>query len=79
VDIDGVHIVGLANLPGEVAVNASQMFSANLFALVEAFWNEEEKRFRLDFKDEIIKGCVITYKGEFVNEIIRKLYQKGKN
>ena len=76
VDIDGVHIVGLANLPGEVAVNASQMFSANLFALVEAFWNEEEKRFRLDFEDEIIKGCVITYKGEFVNEIIRKLYQK---
>ena len=76
VDVNGVHIVGLANLPGEVAVNASQMFSANLFALVEAFWNEEEKRFRLDFKDEIIKGCVITYKGEFVNEIIRKLYQK---
>jgi len=79
VDVNGVHIVGLANLPGEVAVNASQMFSANLFALVEAFWNEEEKRFRLDFEDEIIKGCVITYKGEFVNEIIRKLYQKGKN
>jgi NAD(P) transhydrogenase subunit alpha len=77
VDIDGVHIIGLANLPGEVAVNASQMFSANLFALVEAFWNEEEKRFRLDFEDEIIQGCVITYKGEFVNEIIRKLYQKG--
>jgi NAD(P) transhydrogenase subunit alpha len=76
VDVNGVHIVGLANLPGEVAVNASQMFSANLFALVEAFWNEEEKRFRLDFEDEIIKGCVITYKGEFVNEIIRKLYQK---
>ncbi len=76
VDVNGVHIVGLANLPGEVAVNASQMFSANLFALVEAFWNEEEKRFRLDFEDEIIKGCVITYKGEFINEIIRKLYQK---
>ena len=76
VDVNGVHIVGLANLPGEVAVNASQMFSANLFALVEAFWNEEEKRFRLDFEDEIIKGCVITYKGEFVNEIIRKLYQQ---
>ena len=79
VDVNGVHIVGLANLPGEVAVNASQMFSANLFALVEAFWNEEEKRFRLDFEDEIIKGCVITYKGEFVNEIIRKLYQKGND
>ena len=76
VEIDGVHIIGLANLPGKVAVNASQMFSANLFALVEAFWDEEEKRFRLDFEDEIIQGCVITHKGEFVNEIIRKLYLK---
>jgi NAD(P) transhydrogenase subunit alpha len=76
VDVNGVRIIGLANLPGEVAVNASQMFSANLFALVDEFWNEEEKRFHLDFEDEIIQGCVITYKGEIVNEIIRNHYQK---
>ena len=28
---DGVCIIGLSNLPGRVAVHASQMFSANLF------------------------------------------------
>jgi NAD(P) transhydrogenase subunit alpha len=76
IDVNGVRIIGLANLPGKVAVNASQMFSANLFALVDEFWNEEEKRFHLDFEDEIIKGCVITHKGEIVNEMIRKHYQK---
>ncbi len=76
VDVNGVRIIGLANLPGEVAVNASQMFSANLFALVDAFWDEAEKRFHLDFEDEIIQGCVITHKGEIVNEMIRKHYQK---
>jgi NAD(P) transhydrogenase subunit alpha len=76
VDVNGVRIIGLANLPGEVAVNASQMFSANLFALVDAFWNKEEKRFHLDFEDEIIQGCVITHKGEIVNEMIRKHYQQ---
>ncbi len=75
VDMNGVRIIGLANLPGEVAVNASQMFSSNLHALIDEFWNEEEKRFVLDFEDEIIKGCVITYKGEIVNEMIRKHYQ----
>lgn len=75
VDMNGVRIIGLANLPGEVAVNASQMFSSNLHALIHEFWNEEEKRFILDFEDEIIKGCVITYKGEIVNEMIRKHYQ----
>ena len=76
VEVNGVRIIGIANLPGEVAINASQMFSSNLHALVDAFWNEEEKRFVLDFEDEIIKGCVITHKGEIVNEMIRKHYQK---
>jgi NAD(P) transhydrogenase subunit alpha len=76
VEVDGVRIIGLANLPGEVAINASQMFSSNLFALVEEFWNEEEKRFVLDFEDEILRGCVITHQGEIVDEMIRKHYQQ---
>jgi NAD(P) transhydrogenase subunit alpha len=74
VDADGVRIIGLANLPGEVAINASQMFSSNLFALVAEFWNEKEKRFVLDSGDEIIQGCVITHQGEILNEMIRKHY-----
>jgi NAD(P) transhydrogenase subunit alpha len=52
------------------------MFSSNLHALVDEFWNEAEKRFVLDFEDEIIQGCVITHKGEIVNETIRKHYQQ---
>jgi NAD(P) transhydrogenase subunit alpha len=74
--INGVRIIGQTNLPGEVALNASQMFSSNLHALVDEFWNEAEKRFVLDFEDEIIQGCVITHKGEIVNETIRKHYQQ---
>ncbi len=74
VDVDGVRIIGLANLPGRVAVNASQMFSSNLYNLVEDSWSTEEKRFILNFEDEIIKGCVITHGGEIVNEMIAKHY-----
>jgi len=74
VDVGGVCIIGLGNLPGRVAVNASQMFSSNLYNLVEEFWNTEEKRFDLNFEDDIIKGCVITHQGEIVNEMIAKHY-----
>jgi NAD(P) transhydrogenase subunit alpha len=81
VEVDGVRIIGLANLPGEVAINASQMFSSNLCALVAEFWNEEEKRFVLDAEDEIIQGCVITHQGEIANQVIADHYgqvsQKG--
>ena len=74
VDVDGVRIIGLGNLPGKVAVHASQMFSSNLYNLVEEFWDTEEKRFDLNFENEIIKGCVITHQGEIVNEMIAKHY-----
>ena len=73
--VDGVSIIGLSNLPGRVAVHASQMFSANLFNLITEFWNADEKRFTLDFEDEIIKGCTITHQGKIVNEVIAKHYQ----
>ncbi len=71
IDVNGVRIIGLANLPGRVAVHASQMFSSNLFNLVDEFWNTEEKRFELNFDDEIIKGCMITHQGEIVNQMIK--------
>ena len=74
VEADGVRIIGLANLPGRVAVNASQMFSSNMYNLVQEFWNPDQKRFELKFEDEIAKGCVITHQGEIVNEMIRNHY-----
>lgn len=74
VDADGVRIIGLGNLPGRVAVHASQMFSSNLYNLVDEFWDPEAKRFAMDFEDEIVKGCLITHAGKIVNEMIAKHY-----
>jgi NAD(P) transhydrogenase subunit alpha len=74
IEVEGVRIIGLANLPGKVAVHASQMFSANLYNLVDEFWNTEQKRFELDFDDEIIQGCVITHGGDIVNPTIAAHY-----
>jgi NAD(P) transhydrogenase subunit alpha len=75
VEHHGVLIVGLANLPGHVAIDASQMYSANMGAFIEAFWDEEAKSLKLDWDDEIIQGCVITHDGEIRNEMIKKLRQ----
>ena len=76
IDADGVLIIGLGNLPGRVAVHASQMFSSNLYNLMDEFWNSEEKRFEMSFEDEIIKGCVLTHQGKIVNEMIAKHYSQ---
>ena len=71
--INGVTIVGQGNLPSEVARNASEMYSNNLFNLLDDFWDAEAKQLNLDPADEIVQGCVITRDGAIVNETIKNL------
>lgn len=73
VEKHGVKIIGLSNLPAEVARNASEMFSSNLFNLIDEFWDKESGAFGLDLEDDILKSCVITHGGEIVNETIKQL------
>jgi NAD(P) transhydrogenase subunit alpha len=68
----GVIIVGRPDLERHVPVPASQMFSSNLYNFVEHFWDKQAKRFTLNRDDEIIQGCLITHKGEIVNERIKE-------
>jgi len=72
-DLNGVLVVGLGNLPSRVSRNASEMYSSNIVNLLDEFWNKEAKELRLDPTDDIIKGCVITRGGEIVNETIKNL------
>ena len=73
VDVGGVKIIGQGNLPSQVARHASDMYSNNLFNLLDDFWDPEEKKLNLDPEDEIIQGCVITRDGAIVNETIKNL------
>ncbi|MFP6808760.1 MAG: Re/Si-specific NAD(P)(+) transhydrogenase subunit alpha [Pseudomonadales bacterium] len=78
VDINGVSIIGVSNLPSQVSRDASQMYSANLFNLVMEYWDAESKTFNLDLEDDILKGCVITHNGAIVNDVIKDL-RNGSN
>jgi NAD(P) transhydrogenase subunit alpha len=73
VNIAGVRIVGVENLPGKVAVHASQMYSSNLFNLISEFWNTETRDLNLDLEDEIIKGCLVTHQGNIVSETLKNM------
>jgi NAD(P) transhydrogenase subunit alpha len=77
IEINGVTIVGQGNLSNEVCRDASQMYSSNLFNLVEDNWDEEAKGFKLDFEDDILPGCIITHGGEVVHETIKNIMEGG--
>ena len=77
VDINGVTVIGQGNLSNEVCRDASQMYSANLFNLVEDNWDTEANIFKLDFEDDILPGCIITHGGEVVHETIKNILEGG--
>ena len=76
VEIDGVRILGLENLPGRVAVDATQMYSNNLINLIREFWDKESKSLKLDLEDEIIKGCLVTHQDTIFSEMMKNINQK---
>ncbi len=68
VNINGVIVTGVSNLPGRVAFHASQMYSSNLKNLLSEFWDSEKGIFSLNLEDEIIKGCLITHEGSLFSD-----------
>ncbi len=73
VELDGVSILGVSNLPSQVSRDASQMYSSNLFNLVTEYWDDESGTFNLNLEDDILKGCIITHDGAIINETIKNL------
>ncbi len=70
VDIGGVKIIGLGNLPSEVSRHASEMYSNNLVNFIDEFWNAETKTLTLDPDHEVIRAAVITRDSKIVNPAV---------
>ena len=73
IDLNGVKIVGNTNLPGELPYHSSQVYSANIFNLIDEFWNEEEKQLNLDITDEILSICLVSHEKEYINKTIKEI------
>lgn len=61
----GVIINGFTNVPSSLPFHASQMYSRNIEKFLLHLTNE--KGFKLDMKDEITQGSVITHNREIVH------------
>jgi NAD(P) transhydrogenase subunit alpha len=74
ITVGKVTILAPLNLPSTVPLHASLLFSRNLTAFVQAF--TRDKKFQLDFNDEIQQGAVITHDGEVRHGRTREALQK---
>jgi NAD(P) transhydrogenase subunit alpha len=69
-EVDGVWLDGTTNVPSTVALHASQLYARNVTNLLKHLAPEGE--LKLDFEDEITKGCCVTHGGQVVNERARQ-------
>lgn len=61
----GVTIIGYTDLPSRLPTQSSTLYSNNItkFLLSMA---PEDKHFGVDLKDEVVRGAIVTYKGDIV-------------
>ena len=63
----GVKIVGPANLPAELATDASALFSRNLLNFITPMIDKETKSLKIDTNDAVVKGTLVTQNGQIVH------------
>ncbi len=66
---NGVTIVGLANLPGRIASDASSLYAKNLVAFAGLLI--KEGALAPDLEDEILKAAVVTHGGSVVHDGVK--------
>lgn len=63
---NGVKIVGIPNLPGRIATDASALYARNLMAFAGLLLNKEGA-LAPDYEDEILKAALVTRDGKIVH------------
>jgi NAD(P) transhydrogenase subunit alpha len=63
---NGVTIIGPANLPSEIAVDASQLYARNLLAFLGLII-DKDANLKIDRDDEIVKATLLTLDGVVVH------------
>ena len=63
---NGVYICGTKNIPGSLPVHSSWLYANNLYYFVENLFKNWINEF--DMTDEIVRGALVTHKGELYHE-----------
>ncbi len=82
VEHENVKILGPLNLPSRLPIHASQLYSRNMYSLIDHITedanaddedsDEKDPHLELDFEDEIIDAMCIAHDGEIRHDDIRE-------
>jgi NAD(P) transhydrogenase subunit alpha len=71
--LHGVTIIGQTDMTSRMCSHASQMYSRNMEKLL--LYVTQDGSWKLDFKDEIVAGTVITHAGSIVHPKVKEMVE----
>lgn len=66
IEINGVSIIGLLNIPSRLSADASALYAKNILNFITPMVNAE-KQLAVNWQDEIIAATVLTHAGDIVH------------
>jgi NAD(P) transhydrogenase subunit alpha len=72
VDVNGVKIVGHANMPARLAPATSALYARNLLNFVDLLIDAQTKELVINESDDLVKGALITKDGRVVHQALQR-------
>jgi H+-translocating NAD(P) transhydrogenase subunit alpha len=71
VEVNGVSIIGLLNIPSRLSTDASALYAKNLLSYIAPHIYPETNAFKLNWRDEIVQASALTHAGEIVHSAFK--------
>jgi NAD(P) transhydrogenase subunit alpha len=66
-DVNGVKIIGYANMAGRIAASASALYAKNLYAFLDILIDKKTNALAVNWDDELVKGTALTRDGAVIH------------
>jgi NAD(P) transhydrogenase subunit alpha len=77
VTVDGVTVIGILNMPGQIAASASLLYAKNLLTFLDTMIDKETKTVSVNMEDELVKATALTHGGAVVHPAFGGETSKG--
>jgi len=77
VTVDGVTVIGILNMPGQIAASASLLYAKNLLTFLDTMIDKEAKIVSVNMEDELVKATALTHGGAVVHPAFGGETSKG--
>jgi len=77
VTVDGVTVIGILNMPGQIAASASLLYAKNLLTFLDTMIDKETKTVSVNLDDELVKATALTHGGAVIHPAFGGETSKG--